>query len=75
MSNPWKQLRSLLPQDPTQVGESLGPNGDGTTYVDLTGGGRVKVAGDGYANGTPVFVKGGRILSQAPSLTAIEIQV
>jgi len=75
MANPWKQLRSLLPQDTVQVGESQGPNGDGTTDVALVGGGTVTVSGDGYASGTPVYLKGGRILSQAPSLSVTDITV
>lgn len=75
MANPWKKLRSLLPQDNVQVGTSQGSNSDGTTTVDLVGGGTVIVAGTGFASGTPVFIKSGRILSQAPSLSAVDVDV
>ncbi|MEM6483811.1 MAG: hypothetical protein AAF662_02335 [Pseudomonadota bacterium] len=75
MTNLLSQLRRLVPEDVTQVGESQGPNGDGTTDVVLIGGGRVRVTGTGFALGTPVFVRGGLITGQAPSLALTDIIV
>lgn len=75
MTNPIKQLRSLFPQDTVQVGESQGPNGDGTTDVILVGGGRITVTGEGFASGVPVFTKGTQLAGQAPSLTVVDINV
>jgi hypothetical protein len=57
------------------VGASEGENGDGTTDVTLVGGGRITVSGTGYTAGTPVFVQGGRLLAQAPSLSTTDITV
>jgi hypothetical protein len=75
MANPYKALRDLIPEPAMQVGTSQGPNGDGTTDVILVGGGTVTATGTGYAFGTPVFVKGGLIVSQAPSLSVTDIEV
>lgn len=75
MANPLKQLRSLIPGEVVQVGTSLGDNGDGTIDVQLLGGGVVTCSGSGYANGVPVFIKGSVVLSQAPSPSAVDIEV
>jgi hypothetical protein len=75
MANVFKQLRSLIPQDVTQVGSVVSSSLDGTSLINLVGGGEVRVAGTGFSNGTPVFIRGGRIVSQAPSLTEIPIDV
>lgn len=75
MSNPYKRLLDLLPKQPLLVGVSEGDNGDGTTTVTLVGGGQVVASGSGYASGVSVFVKGGRIVSQAPDLSAVDINV
>ena len=75
MANPWNRLRGLLPRDALQVGTSQGPNGDGTTTVDLIGGGRIIATGDGYPLGQQVYVQGMIIRGEAPNLTPIEIQV
>lgn len=76
MANPYKALLSILPQEPLQVGEVQSSNGNGTSLIQLVGGGDfVTVSGPTFANGTPVFVKGTRILSEAPSLAVQDIQV
>ena len=75
MANPWTRLQNLLPRDVVQIGTSQGGNGDGTTDVILVGGGRITVTGSGYSSGQRVFVKGGQIISEAPSLTTVEIEV
>lgn len=73
--NAFKRLRGLLPEDTTQVGVVDAVNADGTTAVTLIGGGQVIVAGFGFAPGASVFIKGGRIESGAPALSAVEIEV
>lgn len=50
-------------------------NLDGTSDVALIGGGTVTVAGDGFTVSTPVFVNGGRIVSEAPALSVTTIEV
>lgn len=75
MANPWNQLRGLLPESPQQVGTVQSVNGDGTSEVLLVGGGVVRAIGDGFSVGQPVFVKGGQILSAAPSLNIQLVEV
>jgi len=73
--NPYLRLRGLLSSDVTLVGSVAAVNLDGTSDVALIGGGTVTVAGDGFTVSTPVFVKGGRIVSEAPALSVTTIEV
>lgn len=75
MSNPWNRLQSLLPRDVMQIGTVLADNADGTSDVELLGGGRVTVSGSGYAVDDRVFVLGGLIRGEAPDLTPTDIEV
>lgn len=75
MANPWNRLRETLPEPATQVGTVQTLNGDGTSDVLLVGGGVVRASGDGFTAGSPVFVRGGQILSAAPSLNIQLIEV
>jgi len=47
---------------------------DGTRTVDLAGGGRQRVRGDG-AVGAAVWVRSGQIEGQAPDLPIYEVEV
>lgn len=73
--NHLKRFRGLLPTDPTLVGSVQSVNINGTLEVLLVGGGKTTVTGSGYAPGSRVFVKGGEVVSAAPSLSAILIEV
>ncbi len=75
MANPWNLLRTILPRDVMQVGSVQIISGDGTSNVLLVGGGVVRVTGSDFAVGQPVFIKGSRIVSAAPSLSVIQIDV
>jgi len=75
MANPWKSLMAILPRDVEQVGLVTAVPGDGTSVVDLSGGGEVTATGDGYQVGDPVWVKGGIIRGRAPSLTPVDVEV
>lgn len=75
MANPWKRLQSLLPEDPVQIGTVQVDNADGTYGVDLVGGGRITVTGSGYSVNQRVFVRGTMIMSAAPDLPVVEIEV
>lgn len=75
MANPWKLLQGLLPSEPVQVGSVQALNGDGTSQVAMVGGGVIRVTGDSFAVSQPVFVKGGLIVSAAPSLDIQLIEV
>lgn len=75
MTNPWQRLRGLVPEDAMQVGEVLSVGSDGTSVVALIGGGSITASGDGYAVSARVFVKGSAIVSAAPALTPVDIEV
>lgn len=73
MSNLYKQLMDLMPDPALQVGVVSVLN-DGIADVTLPGGGVIKARGDA-AVGDSVFVRGGVIEGQAPSLSIITIEV
>jgi len=75
MSNPWKELLGLLPSDAMKIGQVQAVGADGTATVALVGGGAITATGSGYSPGQAVFVKGGIIRGQAPTLAAVDIQV
>jgi hypothetical protein len=66
MSNVWTQFENLLEKDTTQIATIISSNGT-TTTVELLSGDRLKVIGTG-AEGTVIYIKGGEIKQQAPSL-------
>ena len=75
MSNPWLRLQRLLPKSPMLIGTVVAQNNDQTTDVQPLGGGRITLAGTGFATGTKVFFQDNRIVSQAPNYAAVTITV
>ena len=75
MGNPYKRLLDTVNNETTQVGTVQTVNGDGTSDVLLVGGGVVRATGDSFLAGQPVFLKGGQVLSAAPSLNIQLIEV
>jgi hypothetical protein len=75
MSNPWLRLQRLLPKSPMLIGTVVAQNNDQTTDVQPLGGGRITLAGNGFATGTKVFFQDNRIVSQAPNYAAVTITV
>lgn len=71
--NVYKILRGLLPDPALQVGVVISV-ASGTATIELPGGGTVQGRGDATA-GQHVFVRDGVIEGQAPSLTAVLIDV
>jgi hypothetical protein len=72
--NQWARFRRLLPGDPLLMGTVEQQHVDGTATVLLVGGGSVRVRGEA-ADGSTVYVRGGRIEGPAPSLSQVEIEV
>lgn len=73
MSNLFKQLMALMPDPALQVGVVAAVSG-GIADVTLPGGGVIKARGDATV-GDSVFVRGGVIEGQAPSLSIVTIEV
>ena len=73
--NRWAQFRNLIPGEPTQLGEIASIDAStGTAFVELLGGGTIRVRGDGQI-GDQVYVRGGMIQGQAPQLPSYVIEV
>jgi hypothetical protein len=71
--NLYNELLNLLPQDPLLVGEAVISHADGTTTVELPGGGQVRVRGSAAA-GQRVFIRSGQLQGDAPDLPYAEIE-
>jgi hypothetical protein len=72
--NVWALWRRLLPEAPLLLGEIVAIHADGTRTVDLIGGGRQRVRGDG-AVGTNVWVRSGQIEGEAPALPSFDVEI
>lgn len=76
LGNLWRRFFGLRPDAPQLVGTITVVSGGGSYVVNLTGGGTQEVRGEGtYTVGDKVFVQGGRIIGEAPSLTSVVIEV
>jgi hypothetical protein len=58
-----------------QIGTVVTVGTDGTSLVELIGGGIITATGDAYAESSRVFVRGSAIVSAAPELTPVDIEV
>lgn len=75
-SNSFVELRRLLaPEAPLWVGTVLFHNPDGTSTIELPGGGILRVRGQGVAVGDNAFVQGGEVRGEAPALDSITIVI
>jgi hypothetical protein len=74
MPNLWKQFEDLLPDSPLLIGTVATKHADGTVTVQLLGGGLLRVTGSQSVN-DHVFVRDGRVTSEAPSLPNVEIEI
>lgn len=75
MTNIYRQLLDLLPQTPLTIATVVSQHSDGTVTVAYSGGGQVRVRGEGFSASDRVFVRDGVIEVLAPSLTAVTIEV
>jgi hypothetical protein len=73
MSNPYRMLLDLLPDEPLLVGEVTSIS-DGVATIELPGGGVTQARGDATV-GQNVYFRGGAIESVAPALTIEVIEV
>ncbi|WP_417500728.1 hypothetical protein [Marinobacter sp.] len=70
MSNIYKRLLGILPNDPRDKGEVVAVNPDGVT-VELVTGARVRVRGAAQV-GDHVFIRGRQIEGPAPALSGVD---
>jgi hypothetical protein len=75
MSNLWATFKRLLPSTPLLIGEVIAHNDDGTSRIQLPGGGKITARGTGVAVGSNAYVRAGLIEGEAPDLTEVEIEV
>lgn len=75
MSNPWARLSELLAKPPLLRGEVLAHHLDGTSTVELPGGGTLRARGTDVAVGTPCYVQAGAILGEAPDLPFDDVEI
>lgn len=73
MTNPWKRLQKLLPQDPLLIGDVVLHHNDGTSTVTLADGRELRVRGQNVAVGQKAFIRGGEIRGPAPNLAVVSI--
>lgn len=73
--NLWNTLKSLLPDHPTLIGKVLARMPDGTSSVQLIGGGLMRVAGHDVAEGKSCFILDRKIIGEAPDLPKYEFEV
>ncbi len=76
MSNLWVQFQRLIPARQVQVGEILSVDtATHTSIVQLVGGGDMRVRGDSLLDGDLCYIENGAIVSQAPALPAVSVEV
>ena len=73
--NPWRKLISLLPGEPLIVVEVLSHTGTGASIVELPTGEIITVQGDSVGTGLMAYVRRGRVESEAPAITPVEVEV
>jgi|GEM_PF-1757347 len=72
--NPWTLFQSFLPKQATVLGTVVTEHTDNTLGIELLGGGVLRITGTA-AVGTRVFVRDGRMISEAPELPTVEIEI
>jgi len=74
--NLYRQFLDLIPRAPLYVGVVIEHHPDGTSTVQLPGGGGLmRARGQGVAVGDRAFVQEGEIKGAAPVLTDLVIEV
>jgi molybdopterin biosynthesis enzyme len=75
MSNPWVAFGALIAPGAKAVVTITAVNTDGTSLVELRGGGSLRVQGDNVTQGSKALIQGGRIIGAAPALPTQAIEV
>lgn len=73
MPNPYAVFKELLPDDPLLIGEVIATSTGRATIQFLDG--SLMIARGEAMVGQKVYVKGGFIQGEAPSLTVVEIEI
>jgi hypothetical protein len=68
MRNSWVAFGALIAQGTKAVVTITAVNADGTSLVELRGGGSPRVQGDNVAQGNKALIQSGRIVGSAPNL-------
>lgn len=75
MATLWQSFRELLPKRPLLVGTVASHNADGTSTLTTPEGGSVRVQGQSVAVSAQAFYQDGRIVGEAPALSAFTVDV
>ncbi len=75
MSNPWVKFGALIAPGSKAVVTVSTVNADGTSIVELRGGGSLRVQGDSVMQGAKALIQGGRIVGAAPALPLVSMVV
>lgn len=73
--NLWNEFKSILPDHPTLIGKVLAHMPDGTSAIEMLGGGLMRVAGQDVEAGKSCFVQDGRVIGEAPDLPKYEFDI
>jgi hypothetical protein len=73
--NIWHRFSRLLPAKIQLIGEITAHNADGTSRVELPGGGITNVKGQSVAIGDKAFIEDGWIVGEAPDLPSYITEV
>lgn len=68
MQNLFRRFQALIPDEPTLYVEVITHNSDGSSTVETPQGGQFRVRGQDVAVGDFAWIRGGRILEEAPAL-------
>lgn len=74
-ANLWANWRKLVPAAPLLAGDVIAHNADGTSTIQLGGGGTVRARGTQVTVGSRAFVRGGIVEGEAPDLPYSEVTV
>lgn len=75
MTNVWTQFRKLLPSQAVLSGTVEAQHSDGTSTVTLPDGAQMRVLGTQVAVGNRALIRGGEIISEAPTLPTYDAEV
>ena len=75
MANPWKHLKSLLPDAPLLIGTVEAHLSGDLSSLQLLGGGVITARGQSVAVGHKAFVRNGLVEGNAPDLEGVIIEV
>lgn len=75
MPNLYRQFLDLVPRDALLVGEVTNHNSDGTSLIQLPGGGIIRARGQGVAVGLKAFIQAGEVKGEAPELADVTIDI